>query len=480
MGKDKASYDVYRDPLVERYASEEMSANFSAQKKFSTWRRLWVALARAEKELGLAITDAQIAEMEKFVDDINFAEAEAREREVRHDVMAHVWAYGLQAKSARPIIHLGATSCYVGDNADLIIMRSALAIVFRRLLNVIDRLAAFALQYKDTPTLGYTHFQPAQPTTVGKRATLWLQDLMMDLDEVARHIDTLKFLGNKGTTGTQASFLELFGGDVDKVNRLEDLIAEEMGFDACFDVTGQTYPRKVDAQVLGALSGIAQSAHRFANDLRLLMHLREVEEPIGEKQIGSSAMAYKRNPRQSELITALARHVIVLANDPAFTAAGQWLERTLDDSANRRLSIPGAFLAADGMLRVMLGVVSGLVVNERVCHRHLLEDLPFIATENILMSAVKAGGDRQELHEKIRAHSHAAAKKMKETGEPNDLLARLKADPAFAKVDLSRALVSAHYVGLAPQQTEKYVNNVVKPALVPFADELGDRADFAL
>jgi adenylosuccinate lyase len=474
------SYSVYRDPVVERYASAEMSANFSARKKFSTWRRLWVALAKAEKKLGLKITTAQIAEMEKFVDDINFAEAEARERETRHDVMAHVYAYGLQAKRAKPIIHLGATSCYVGDNADLIIMRSALTIIFRRLVNVIDRLAAFAMKYKDTPTLGYTHFQPAQPTTVGKRATLWLQDLMMDLDEIARRIDGMRFLGNKGATGTQASFLELFEGDVDKVNRLEDLIAEEMGFDACFDVTGQTYPRKVDAMTLATLSGVAQSAHKFANDLRLLMHLREVEEPIGEKQIGSSAMAYKRNPRQSELITALARHVIVLANDPAFTAASQWLERTLDDSANRRVSISGAFLAADGMLRVMLSVVSGLVVNEAVIRRHLMEELPFVATENILMTAVKAGGDRQELHEKIRAHAHAAAKRMKETGEPNDLLARLKSDRAFAKADLSAALDPSQYVGLAPLQTENYVNNVVRPALEPFADELGEKADFSL
>ncbi len=480
MGTNKGDYSVYRDPIAERYASAEMSANFSAQTKFSTWRRLWVALARAEKQLGLAITDAQIAEMQKFVDDINFAEAEAREREVRHDVMAHVHAFGMQAKGAKPIIHLGATSCYVGDNADLIIMRDALRLVRRRLVNVIDRLAAFALEHKDTPTLGYTHFQPAQPTTVGKRASLWLQDLMMDLDEVTRRIDTLKFLGNKGTTGTQASFLALFEGDAKKVDKLDQLIATEMGFDATFDVTGQTYPRKVDAQALAMLSGIAQSAHKFANDLRLLMHLREVEEPIGEKQIGSSAMAYKRNPRQSELITGLARHVIVLANDPAFTAANQWLERTLDDSANRRVSISGAFLATDGMLRVMLGVVSGLVVNEPVIRRHLMEELPFVATENILMAAVKAGGDRQDLHEKIRAHAHAAAKRMKETGEPNDLLARLKGDRAFAKADLDAALDPSQYVGLASQQTKSYVTKVVRPALAPFKNELGDKPDFSL
>jgi len=480
MGKEKGGYDVFRDPVVERYASDEMSATFSARKKFSTWRRLWVALARAEQKLGLDITDDQIVEMEKFVDEVNFAEAEAREREVRHDVMAHVHAYGLQARKARPIIHLGATSCYVGDNADLILMRDALTIIRRRLVNVIDRLSAFAIEHRDLPTLGFTHYQPAQLTTVGKRASLWVQDLMMDLEDVTRRLSGLRFRGVKGTTGTQASFLALFEGDAGKVKKLEELVAAEMGFEACFDVTGQTYPRKLDAQVLSALSGIAQSAHKFANDLRLLSNLREIEEPFDEKQIGSSAMAYKRNPRRAELITALARHVMVLAADPAFTAASQWLERTLDDSANRRIAIPGAFLATDGMLRVLLNVVSGLVVNGGVIRRRIEQELPFIATENILMAAVKAGGDRQELHETIRRHSHAAARQMKETGSENDLLARLKKDKAFAAVDLDATLEPSRYVGLAPRQTEDYIGGVVRPALEPFKDDLGDEAAFDL
>ncbi len=480
MGREKGAYDVFRDPVVERYASEEMSANFSAQKKFSTWRRLWVALARAEQKLGLDITDEQIAQMEKFVETINFAEAEAREREVRHDVMSHVYAFGLQAPEAKPIIHLGATSCYVGDNADLIIIRDALKITRRRLVNVSDRLCDFALKYKDLPTLGFTHYQPAQLTTVGKRASLWVQDLMMDLEALERRLAGIKFRGVKGTTGTQASFLALFEGDAEKVRKLEGLVAKEMGFEACFPVTGQTYPRKFDAQVLSVLSGIAQSAHKFANDLRLLSNLRELEEPFDEKQVGSSAMAYKRNPRRAELITALARHVMVLANDPAFTAAEQWLERTLDDSANRRIAIPGAFLATDGMLRVMLNVVSGLVVNEGVIRRRIEQELPFIATENILMAAVKAGGDRQEVHEKIRQHSHAAARRMKETGGENDLLARLKKDKAFAKADLDAALEPSLYVGLAPQQTEDYVKRSVRPALEPYKDDLGEEAEFDL
>jgi len=480
MGKEKGRYDVFQDPVVERYASAEMSANFSARKKFSTWRRLWVALARAEKTLGLDITDEQIAEMERFVEDINFAEAESREREVRHDVMAHVYAFGLQAVKAKPIIHLGATSCYVSDNADILIMRDGLRIILRRLVNVIDRLGEFALKYKDLPTLAFTHFQPAQFTTVGKRASLWLHDLMMDLEELERRLALVKLLGVKGTTGTQASFLELFGGDAEKVERLEELVAREMGFAECFAVTGQTYPRKLDTQMLTALSGIAQSAHKFASDLRLLANLREVEEPFDEKQVGSSAMAYKRNPRRAELITALARHVMVLAADPAFTAASQWLERTLDDSANRRIAIPGAFLATDGILRVFLNVVSGLVVNEPVIRRHLREELPFIATENLLMQAVKAGGDRQELHEKIRAHAQAAARRIKDTGEENDLLLRLKADKAFAKVNVEVALDPSHYVGLAPRQTEHYVKKFVQPALRPYHKLLGETADFEL
>jgi adenylosuccinate lyase len=480
MGKDGMSYDEFRDPVVERYASEEMSANFSPRKKFSTWRRLWVALARGEKQLGLDITDEQLSEMERFVDDVNFADAEAREREVRHDVMAHIHAFGLQARSAKPIIHLGATSCYVTDNADIIIMREALRIVLRRLVNVIDHLSGFALRHKDLATLGFTHFQPAQLTTVGKRATLWIQDFMMDLQEVERRIDGMRLLGVKGATGTQASFLELFDGDASKVRRLENLIARDVDFTECFPVTGQTYPRKFDAQVLSTLSGTAQSAHKFANDLRLLSNLREMEEPFDEKQIGSSAMAYKRNPRRAELITGLARHVIVLAADPAFTAAEQWLERSLDDSSNRRVSIPGAFLAADGMLRVCLNVVAGLVVNEAVIARHVREELPFIATENILMQAVKAGGDRQELHEKIRRHSQAAAGRIKATGSENDLLSRLRDDRSFADVDLDAALDPSRYVGLAAVQAEEFVRDVVRPALRPYEDQLGDSADFDL
>jgi len=480
MSEEKGRHGVFQDPVVERYASAEMSANFSAQKKFSTWRRLWVALARAEQQLGLDITEDQIREMEKFIDDINFAEAEAREHEVRHDVMAHVHAFGLQAPSAKPIIHLGATSCYVGDNADIIIIRDALLIIRRRLVNVIEKLSAFALRFKDLPTLGFTHYQPAQLTTVGKRACLWVQDLLMDLEEVERRVDKIRLRGVKGTTGTQASFLELLGGDPKKVRQLEELVAREVGFTETFPVTGQTYPRKFDAQVLSILSGIAQSAHKFANDLRLLSNLREMEEPFGAKQIGSSAMAYKRNPRRAELITALARHVIVLEGNAAFTAASQWLERTLDDSANRRIAIPGAFLATDGMLRVYLNVAGGLVVNKGVIQRRLELELPFIATENILMQAVKAGGDRQELHEKIRQHSHAAALRMKGSGGANDLLSRLKSDEAFANIDVETVLDPSRYVGLAPQQTEEFVKNVVGPALKPYKDELGESAEFDL
>ena len=473
-------YDVYQDPLVERYASTGMAENFSPQRKFSTWRRLWVALAKAEKELGLDITDEQIAEMERYVDDVNFAEAEAREREVRHDVMSHVHAFGLQAKNAKPILHLGATSCYVGDNADVIIVRDAMKIVLAKLVNVIDRLSMFALEHKDLPTLGFTHYQPAQLTTVGKRTTLWVQDLMLDLDDLEYRLANVRLRGVKGTTGTQASFLELFEGDAKKVDRLEQLVTADLGFEAVFDVTGQTYPRKFDSQVLGVLSGIAQSAHKFANDLRLLSNLREMEEPFGSRQIGSSAMAYKRNPRRAELMTALARHVIVLTGDPAFTAASQWLERTLDDSANRRLSLPGTFLATDGILRVYLNIVSGLIVNEAVIAKRLREELPFIATENILMQAVKAGGDRQELHEKVRRHSQEASRRIKAEGADNDLLERLKDDRAFAKVDVDAAIEPSQYVGLAPRQTERYINDVVRPALKPYGKLLGESAGFDL
>jgi len=480
MGKDTSGYDVFQDPLVTRYASPEMSANFSPRKKFSTWRRLWVALARAEQKLGLDISNVQIAEMAKYVDDINFAEAEAREREVRHDVMAHVHAFGLQAKTASRIIHLGATSCYVGDNADVIIIRDALEIILRRLVNVIDKLASFALKHKDLPTLGFTHYQPAQLTTVGKRATLWIQDLMMDLSELVRRIEEIRLRGVKGTTGTQASFLTLFEGDAKKVKMLEKLVAREMGFARCYPVTGQTYPRKLDVQVLSTLSGIAQSAHKFANDLRLLSNLREVEEPFAEKQIGSSAMAYKRNPRRAELITALARHVMVLVGNPTFTAASQWLERTLDDSANRRISIPGAFLATDGVLRVYLNVAQGLVVNKAVINARLVEELPFIATENLMMEAVKKGGNRQELHERIRKHAHEAARQMKARGGKNDLLGRLRVDEAFKKVNIDAAVKPSLYVGLAPQQTEEYITGIVCPALKAYQKHLGESAEFDL
>ena len=468
----------YESPLPERYATGEMVYLWSPHRKFSTWRRLWVALARAEMEMGLPVTPAQVAELEVHVEDVNFEEAEAEERRTRHDVMAHVHAYGKQCPGARAIIHLGATSAYVGDNTDLILLVEGMRIIRGQLVNVIDRLATFAEQHADLATLGFTHFQPAQPTTVGKRACLWIQDLMMDLGDLERRIEGMRLLGAKGTTGTQASFLELFEGDAEKVEKLDARVAELMGFAGRIPVSGQTYPRKIDSQVLSTLSGIAQSAHKFANDLRLLSHLREIEEPFDAGQVGSSAMAYKRNPRRSELITGLSRFVMVTALNADLTAAEQWFERTLDDSGTRRLSLPETFLAANGMLNVFLDVVSGLVVNENVIRLHLEAELPFLATENILMQATKAGGDRQELHERIRQHAHAAAKRIKETGEPNDLLSRLKADASFARVDFSDALSSEHYVGLAPRQTRTYLAEAVKPALRERADLLGARTEF--
>lgn len=467
----------YESPLVSRYATPDMIALWSPEKKFRTWRRLWVALARAEMELGLPVTAEQVAELASHVEDVNFEEAEAQERRTRHDVMAHVHAYGAQCPKARGIIHLGATSAYVGDNADLILLREGLEIILAQVVNVADTLAGFALKHKDMPTLGFTHFQPAQPTTVGKRACLWLQDLMMDLADLRWRIDGLAFLGVKGTTGTQASFLELFAGDANKVEQLESRVTELMGFSRRVAVSGQTYPRKIDAQVLSALSGIAQSAHKFANDLRLLCHLQEIEEPFGKEQVGSSAMAYKRNPRQAELMTALSRFIMVTALNADLTAAEQWFERTLDDSANRRLSLPETFLATNGMLNVYLHLASGLVVNPGVIARRLTSELPFIATENILMSAVKAGGDRQDLHERIRRHAQEAAARMKESGAENDLLERLRGDPAFAHVDFADVMNPSLYVGLAPQQAESYVENVVRPALAPYADLLGRKAD---
>ncbi len=459
--------ETYQSPFGARYASREMQRLFSPDFKFRTWRRLWVALARGEKELGLPITDEQIAEMEAHLDDINYDVAEAREREVRHDVMAHVYAFGVQCPHARPIIHLGATSCYVGDNTDVIIMREALRLVRAKLLTVIERLSAFAAEYKDMPCLAYTHLQPAQLTTVGKRAALWVNDLLMDFAEVEYRIGTLALLGSKGTTGTQASFMELFDGDGEKVKKLEALIAAEMGFDAVVPVSGQTYSRKTDAFVLATLSGVAQSASKFSYDMRLLQNFKEMEEPFEKQQIGSSAMPYKRNPMRCERITALSRYVMTDALNPAWTAATQWFERTLDDSANKRISVAEAFLAVDGILDLYGNVADGLVVYPRVVRSRVMNELPFMATENILMGAVKKGGDRQELHERIRQHSLAAAKRVKEEGLSNDLLERIAADPAFGleRGELETLLDPALYTGRAPQQVQELIDNQVKPLL---------------
>ena len=459
--------DSYVSPLSGRYASREMQHLFSQEKKFRTWRRLWVALAEAEKELGLAYSEEQIEELKAHQDDINYEEAEARERIVRHDVMSHVYAYGLQCPKAAGIIHLGATSCYVGDNTDLIILREGLLLLRGKLLGVIANLADFAEKYKDLPTLGFTHFQAAQPTTVGKRATLWLQDLVSDLSDLEYVLSTLRLLGSKGTTGTQASFLELFEGDHEKCEKLDELIAEKMDFPGCYPVSGQTYSRKVDSRVLNVLAGIAQSAHKFSNDLRLLQHLKELEEPFEKNQIGSSAMAYKRNPMRSERMAALANYIMSEAMNPQLTAATQWFERTLDDSANRRLALSEAFLAADGLLDLYRNVTAGLVVYPQVIRTHLEAELPFMASENILMDAVKRGGNRQELHEKIRVHSMEAARQVKEFGKPNDLLERIAQDPAFGleAADLQKATDPALYVGRAPQQTENYLNKVIRPLL---------------
>ena len=421
----------YESPFSTRYASEEMQYLFSADKKFKTWRRLWVALARAEMKLGLPVTEAQVKELESHLDDINYDVAEAREKQVRHDVMSHVYAYGVQCPNAKGIIHLGATSCYVGDNTDVIIMKEALQVVRRKLINVIDLLGGFAEKYKDMPALAYTHLQPAQLTTVGKRATLWMNELFMDLEDLDYRISTLKLLGSKGTTGTQASFVDLFDGDTEKITRLEQMIAEEMGFSMVVPVSGQTYSRKMDSQVLAVLSGIAQSASKFSNDMRILQNFKEMEEPFEKNQIGSSAMPYKRNPMRCERITALSRYVMIDSLNPSFTAATQWFERTLDDSANKRISVAEAFLAVDSILNIMLNVCDGLVVYPKVVRQRVLKELPFMATENIMMEAVKKGGDRQELHERLRMHSIAAGKVVKEEGGENDLIDRICADPAF-------------------------------------------------
>ncbi|MBQ9321893.1 MAG: adenylosuccinate lyase [Eubacterium sp.] len=467
--------DRYVSPLQGRYASREMQQIFSEDMKFSTWRRLWIALAETEQALGLNITDEQIEEMRAHVTDINYDVARAREKEVRHDVMSHVYAFGVQCPKAKGIIHLGATSCYVGDNTDLIVMREALKLVRRKLINVIARIADFAEAQKDQPTLAFTHFQPAQPTTVGKRASLWLQEFAMDLEDLEYVTGTLKLLGSKGTTGTQASFLELFEGDQDKVDQIDPMIAEKMGFDACYPVSGQTYSRKVDTRVMNILAGIAASAHKFSNDIRLLQHLKEVEEPFEKSQIGSSAMAYKRNPMRSERIASLSRYVITDALNPALTSAEQWFERTLDDSANKRIAIAEGFLAIDGILDLVLNVVDGLVVYPKVIYRHMMAELPFMATENIMMDAVKAGGDRQELHERIRTLSMEAGKTVKQEGGDNDLLERIAADPAFNLTldELKAAMDPARYTGRAALQTEQYLKNVIRPLLEERKDQIG-------
>jgi adenylosuccinate lyase len=456
-------HDAYENPLISRYASREMAALWGDQRKFSTWRRLWLALAEAEAELGLPVTPQQITELRSHIDNIDFAAANAYERKLRHDVMAHVHAYGDVCPTARPIIHLGATSCYVTDNTDLILIRESLQIVAARLAGVIAALADFAKQYRDLPTLSFTHLQPAQPTTVGRRACLWAYDLALDLAEVEHRTAKLQARSTKGTTGTQASFLELFDGDHDKVRRLEQLVAQKMGFDATYAITGQTYSRKIDAQVLDALSGIAASAHKAATDLRILAHRKEVEEPFEKDQIGSSAMAYKRNPMRAERMCSLARFAMNLAANADQTHATQWMERTLDDSANRRLVIPQAFLAIDAILILYQNVASGLVVYPQVIARNLREELPFMATENFLMAAVAAGGDRQELHEKIRQHSQAAAAVVKQQGGDNDLIARLKSDKAFAAVNLDDAVDAARLIGRSPEQVDEFLAEIVAP-----------------
>jgi len=471
-------HDTYVSPLAERNATPEMLGLFSPNFKFRTWRRLWIALAEAEKELGLEISAEQIAEMRRHQDDINYDVAEKREAEVRHDVMAHVHAFGVQCPSARPIIHLGATSCYVTDNTDLIIMREAMRLLCNRLAGVIDRLADFAMRYKDLPCLGYTHFQPAQPTTVGKRACLWLQDFVLDLEELEHRIERLPFRGVKGTVGTQASFLELLNGDAEKVEKLDRLVCEKMSFANSLDITGQTYTRKLDWQVLQGLSGIAQSASKMANDIRLLASLKEIEEPFEKHQIGSSAMAYKRNPMRCERICGLSRFIISNVQNAAHTAAVQWLERTLDDSSNRRLSISESFRAADGVLNLCLSVSQGMVVYPQVIAAHLDRELPFMATEAILMAAVQAGGDRQELHERIRVHSHEAARRIKEEGKDNDLLKRLAADPAFARVkgQLRELADAKRFIGLAPQQVERFVTDKIDPIRTRYQEAPGQKA----
>ena len=473
------STDRYVSPLSERYASKEMQYIFSPDMKFRTWRRLWIALAETEKELGLPITQEQIDELKAHKDDINYDVAKERERQVRHDVMSHVYAYGVQCPKAKGIIHLGATSCYVGDNTDIIVMTEALKLVKKKLVNVIAELAKFAEKYKDLPTLAFTHFQPAQPTTVGKRATLWMQEFMLDLEDLNYVLSTMKLLGSKGTTGTQASFLEPFDGDQEAIDKIDPMIAEKMGFKQCYPVSGQTYSRKVDTRVVNILAGIAASAHKFSNDIRLLQHLKEVEEPFEKSQIGSSAMAYKRNPMRSERIASLSRFVMVDAMNPAITSATQWFERTLDDSANKRLSVPEGFRAIDGILDLCLNVVDGLVVYPKVIEKRLRSELPFMATENIMMDAVKAGGDRQELHERIRELSMEAGKTVKVEGKDNNLLELIAADPAFNLTleELEKTMDPAKYTGRASVQVDAFLKNVINPMLEENKDLLGMTAE---
>ena len=472
------STDVYQSPLSERYASKEMQYIFSQDMKFRTWRKLWIALAETEKELGLPITEEQIAELKAHAEDINYDVAKAREKEVRHDVMSHVYAYGVQCPKAKGIIHLGATSCYVGDNTDIIVMTEALRLIKKKLVNVMSELADFADKYKAQPTLAFTHFQPAQPTTVGKRATLWLQEFSLDLEDLEHVLSNMKLLGSKGTTGTQASFLELFDGNQEKIDKIDPMIAEKMGFSECYPVSGQTYSRKVDTRVLNVLAGIAASAHKMSNDIRLLQHLKEVEEPFEKSQIGSSAMAYKRNPMRSERIASLARYVMVDALNPAITSATQWFERTLDDSANKRLSVPEGFLATDGILDLCLNVVDGLVVYPKVIEKRLMSELPFMATENIMMDAVKAGGDRQELHERIRELSMEAGRNVKVEGKENNLLELIAADAAFnlSLEDLQKTMDPAKYVGRSKEQVDAFLQKVIRPILEENRELLGVKA----
>ena len=471
--------DRYVSPLSERYASREMQYIFSPDKKFKTWRRLWIALAETEKELGLDIMQEQIDELKANADNINYEVAKEREKKVRHDVMSHVYAYGQQCPKAKGIIHLGATSCYVGDNTDIIVMTEALRLVKKKLVNVLHELAEFADTYKALPTLAFTHFQPAQPTTVGKRATLWMQEFCLDLEDLDHVLGGMKLLGSKGTTGTQASFMELFDGDQKIIDRIDPMIAKKMGFRGCYPVSGQTYSRKVDTRVCNVLAGIAASAHKMSNDIRLLQHLKEVEEPFEKNQIGSSAMAYKRNPMRSERIASLSRYVMTEALNPAMTSAVQWFERTLDDSANKRLSIPEAFLAIDGVLDLCLNVVDGLVVYPKVIEKRLMSELPFMATENIMMDAVKAGGDRQEIHEKIRRLSMEAGKNVKIEGGDNNLLDLIAADESFGltKEELEACMEPTRYVGRAPEQVDAFLSKVVVPIMEENKELLGMKAE---